>query len=77
MKFSRKSRSTKVAPVNANSAREVKKLSQSHPARSREGQSEKMPKELLEKIVEIAREHNLVIFSDEIYDRLVMDDLER
>ena len=34
------------------------------------------PKELLEKIVEIAREHNLVIFSDEIYDRLVMDDLE-
>ncbi|MBR3954439.1 MAG: pyridoxal phosphate-dependent aminotransferase [Clostridia bacterium] len=34
------------------------------------------PKQLLEKIVEIAREHNLVIFSDEIYDRLVMDDLE-
>lgn len=34
------------------------------------------PKELLEKIVDIAREHQLVIFSDEIYDRLVMDDLE-
>ncbi len=34
------------------------------------------PKELLEKIVAIAREHQLVIFSDEIYDRLVMDDLE-
>lgn len=33
------------------------------------------PKELLEQIVAIAREHNLVIFSDEIYDRLVMDDL--
>lgn len=34
------------------------------------------PGELLEKIVAIAREHQLVIFSDEIYDRLVMDDLE-
>ena len=34
------------------------------------------PKELLEKLVQIAREHQLVIFSDEIYDRLVMDDLE-
>lgn len=34
------------------------------------------PKELLEKIVSIAREHQLVIFSDEIYDRLVMDELE-
>ncbi|MBQ3087027.1 MAG: pyridoxal phosphate-dependent aminotransferase [Clostridia bacterium] len=34
------------------------------------------PKELLEQIVAIAREHNLVIFSDEIYDRLVMDGLE-
>lgn len=30
-------------------------------------------KELLEGIVEIAREHDLIIFSDEIYDRLVMD----
>ncbi|MBO4446487.1 MAG: aminotransferase class I/II-fold pyridoxal phosphate-dependent enzyme, partial [Clostridia bacterium] len=31
------------------------------------------PKELLEEIVKIAREHELIIFSDEIYDRLVMD----
>ena len=31
------------------------------------------PKELLEEIVEIARENQLIIFSDEIYDRLVMD----
>lgn len=31
------------------------------------------PKEVLEQIVELAREHQLIIFSDEIYDRLVMD----
>ena len=31
------------------------------------------PKELLEQIVDIARRHELIIFSDEIYDRLVMD----
>lgn len=31
------------------------------------------PKEILEQLVEIAREHQLIIFSDEIYDRLVMD----
>ena len=31
------------------------------------------PKELLEQIAQIAREHELIIFSDEIYDRLVMD----
>lgn len=31
------------------------------------------PRELLEQIVEIAREHKLIIFSDEIYDRLVLD----
>ncbi len=31
------------------------------------------PKEILEKIVELARRHELIIFSDEIYDRLVMD----
>lgn len=31
------------------------------------------PKELLEQIVELARRHELIIFSDEIYDRLVMD----
>lgn len=34
------------------------------------------PKEILEEIVQIAREHQLIIFSDEIYDRLVMDGLE-
>ena len=31
------------------------------------------PKELLERLVDIARRHELIIFSDEIYDRLVMD----
>ena len=31
------------------------------------------PKEVLEGIVEIARQHHLIIFSDEIYDRLVLD----
>ncbi len=31
------------------------------------------PKEVLEQIAEVAREHQLIIFSDEIYDRLVMD----
>ncbi len=31
------------------------------------------PKELLEQIVDVARRHELIIFSDEIYDRLVMD----
>ena len=31
------------------------------------------PKDLLERIVDIARRHELIIFSDEIYDRLVMD----
>lgn len=34
------------------------------------------PKEILEQIVQIARENQLIIFSDEIYDRLVMDDGE-
>ncbi len=34
------------------------------------------PKELLEKIVDLARENGLIIFSDEIYDRLVMDGRE-
>ena len=33
------------------------------------------PKEILEGIVELAREFDLIIFSDEIYDRLVMDGL--
>ena len=31
------------------------------------------PKEILEGIVKIAREHGLIIFADEIYDRLLMD----
>lgn len=34
------------------------------------------PREILQQIVDIAREFELMIFSDEIYDRLVMDDLE-
>ena len=34
------------------------------------------PKEVLQDIVDIAREHQLIIYSDEIYDRLVMDGLE-
>jgi alanine-synthesizing transaminase len=31
------------------------------------------PKEILEQIVQIARENDLTIFADEVYDRLVMD----
>ncbi|MDD3338362.1 MAG: aminotransferase class I/II-fold pyridoxal phosphate-dependent enzyme [Lachnospiraceae bacterium] len=31
------------------------------------------PKEVLEQIVEIARRHELIIFADEIYDRLLLD----
>lgn len=31
------------------------------------------PREVLQSIVDLAREHQLMIFSDEIYDRLVMD----
>jgi alanine-synthesizing transaminase len=34
------------------------------------------PKEVLEEIVAVAREHELIIFADEIYDRLVMDQKE-
>ena len=34
------------------------------------------PEEILMKIADIAREHDLMIFSDEIYDRLVMDGLK-
>ena len=34
------------------------------------------PKEVLTRIAELAREHELVLFSDEIYDRLVMDGAE-
>lgn len=32
------------------------------------------PKEVLRQIIDIAREYQLIIFSDEIYDRLVMDE---
>ena len=31
------------------------------------------PREVLQQIVDVAREHQLIIFSDEIYDRLVME----
>ena len=34
------------------------------------------PKEILEQIVQVAREHELIIFADEIYDRLVMDGIK-
>lgn len=34
------------------------------------------PEEVLTQIIELAREHGLIIFSDEIYDRLVMDGLK-
>jgi len=32
------------------------------------------PKEILESILQIAREHELIVFSDEIYDKIVYDD---
>ena len=34
------------------------------------------PKEVLEKIADLARRHELIVFSDEIYDRLLMDGVE-
>ncbi|MBE6983713.1 MAG: aminotransferase class I/II-fold pyridoxal phosphate-dependent enzyme [Ruminococcaceae bacterium] len=34
------------------------------------------PQEILEQLVDVARRHELILFSDEIYDRLVMDGLE-
>ncbi|MDV7212420.1 pyridoxal phosphate-dependent aminotransferase [Azotobacter beijerinckii] len=34
------------------------------------------PKEVLEEIVEVARQNNLVIFSDEIYDKILYDDAQ-
>lgn len=34
------------------------------------------PREVLAQIVDLAREHQLILFSDEIYDRLVMDEEE-
>ena len=33
-------------------------------------------KELLEQIVELARQHNLIVFSDEIYSKIVYDDAQ-
>ena len=35
-----------------------------------------LPREVLEGIVEVARRHQLMIFADEIYDRLCMDGYE-
>lgn len=32
--------------------------------------------DILEQMIQVAREHNLIVFSDEIYDRLVLDDKE-
>lgn len=34
------------------------------------------PREVLEQIVKLAKEHELIVFSDEIYDRLLMDGIE-
>ena len=34
------------------------------------------PREVLEQIVRLAKEHELIVFSDEIYDRLLMDGVE-
>ena len=34
------------------------------------------PREILEQIVEVAREFGILVFADEIYDRMVMDGLE-
>ncbi|WP_207061972.1 pyridoxal phosphate-dependent aminotransferase [Motiliproteus sp. SC1-56] len=34
------------------------------------------PRELLEQIVELARQHNLIIFADEIYDKILYDEAE-
>jgi alanine-synthesizing transaminase len=33
------------------------------------------PREILERIVEIARKHDITIFSDEIYDKIIYDDV--
>lgn len=34
------------------------------------------PREILEEIIGVAREHDLIVFSDEIYDKIVYDDAE-
>ncbi|MDP1363361.1 aminotransferase class I/II-fold pyridoxal phosphate-dependent enzyme, partial [Klebsiella variicola] len=33
-------------------------------------------KELLQEIVEIARQHNLILFADEIYDKILYDEAQ-
>src|SRR3984957_15472866 len=33
-------------------------------------------REMLERIAELARRHNLIVFSDEIYDKLILEDTE-
>ena len=34
------------------------------------------PKEILQSIIDLAREHDLIVFSDEIYDKILYDDAE-
>jgi alanine-synthesizing transaminase len=34
------------------------------------------PQDVLESIIELARKHNLILFSDEIYDKIIYDDAE-
>ena len=34
------------------------------------------PKAVLEQIVDLAREHNLIVFADEIYDKILYDEVE-
>lgn len=34
------------------------------------------PREVLESVIELARQHDLILFSDEIYDKIVYDDAE-
>ncbi len=34
------------------------------------------PTEILKQIIEVAREHNLIVFADEIYDKILYDDAE-
>ena len=34
------------------------------------------PKEVLQQIIDLAREHNLIIFADEIYDKILYDEAE-
>lgn len=34
------------------------------------------PKEILEQIMQLAREHNLIVFADEIYDKIIYDEAQ-